>query len=70
MIHSIPNTDRVVAHWSLTSRWLEWLSQDAAAILGGVLGLCGLGNDIPELRMSREWLEEYERRSAKQPDIL
>ena len=40
-----------------------------AALRGG-LRVHGIGNGAPELRMSREWLDEYERHARKHPDAL
>jgi hypothetical protein len=68
MTHSVPNTNRVATPWALTDQPLGWLCQVATAVVRGLLRLCGLGNATPELRMSREWLEEYARRTRKQPD--
>jgi hypothetical protein len=68
MIGTVPSTDRVTAPWVLPSRWLDWLHQAATAVLHVALRLSGFEKGPPELRMSREWLEEYERRCRKHPD--
>jgi hypothetical protein len=68
MIHSVPNSDRVAAPWALTNRWLDWFCETSAAVLRRGWRLCGLGNDTPELWMSQEWLDEYQRRSREHPD--
>ena len=68
MTHSVPNSDRFAAPWALTSRWVDCFCETSAAVLRRARRVCGLGNDMPELWMSQEWLEEYERRSRKQPD--
>ena len=68
MIHSVPSTGRVAAPWPLSSRWADRLGQTVTAVLRRVLRRCGLGNDMPELGMSREWLEEHERQSRKHSD--
>jgi hypothetical protein len=65
MIHSVHSAHRVAAPWPLTSRTLEWASQAATAVLSWMGRLRSPWNDTPELRMSREWLEEYERHSRK-----
>ena len=70
MIHSFPNTDRVAALWAPTGRWLDAICQAAMAALRGGLRVHGIGNGAPELRMSREWLDEYERHARKHPDAL
>jgi hypothetical protein len=68
MIHSLPNTYQVGAPWALTSRWLDWHRRFATAALHGVLRLCRFRGGLPELRMSPEWLEEYERCSGRHRD--
>jgi hypothetical protein len=65
MIRSVPNTDRVAAPWAPVGRELEWVRHAAAAVLRAALRHLRRGTGAPELRMSREWLEEYERRSRK-----
>jgi hypothetical protein len=65
MIRSVHSAHRVAAPWLLTSRTLEWASQAATAVLSWMKRLRSLGSDTPELRMSREWLEEHERQSRK-----
>ncbi|HVG67769.1 MAG TPA: hypothetical protein VM785_06220, partial [Gaiellales bacterium] len=59
MIHSVPDTDRIATPWPSTDRWLDRLMQTATAVMRWALRRCGFGS-MPELRMSREWLAEYE----------
>jgi hypothetical protein len=68
MIHSVPSAERVAALWPSTGRSLDRVGQVVGAALRWALRLCGFGNGMPELRMSREWLDEYERRSRKHLD--
>lgn len=63
MMHTVPGTARV-APWPLPSGWHRF-GQAVTAGLGWLLRLCGLGSDMPELRMSRDWLDEHERQSRK-----
>lgn len=65
MIHSVPSADRVAAPWPSAGRWLDRLVQAATAVARWALRLCGLGTEMPEMRMSRDWLEEHERQSRK-----
>lgn len=68
MIHSVPNADRVAVPWALTNRWPDWLCRACTAALVRVRLLGGFGSGTGELWMSREWLEEFERRSRKHSD--
>jgi hypothetical protein len=68
MIHSLLNTDRAAASWTLTSRHRDWLHHAAAAVRRRLRRFRPLGSGTPALRMSREWLEEYQRHSWKRPD--
>jgi hypothetical protein len=68
MIHTLLNADRVAAPWPSTGRWLAWLVQAAAAVARLALRLCGFNREMPEMRMSRDWLEEHDRQSRKHPD--
>lgn len=69
MIHSIPSTDTIAAPWTSTGRWSDALRQSATTVVNGVLRLCGAAGATPELWMSRDWLDEYDRRSRKHPDL-
>jgi hypothetical protein len=70
MIHSVPSADRVAAPWPSTGRLFDRLGQVIGAAVRWALRLCGFGNRMPELRMSRDWLEEYEQRSRKHSDRM
>jgi hypothetical protein len=68
MIQSVLNSDRGGAPWSLAGRWVDWLGRAGAAVVHGGLRLWGGRPRAPEIWMSREWLDEYERRSPKHPE--
>jgi hypothetical protein len=68
MIHSVPRTDRVVAPWPLLSRSFDWLGQTGTAVLHWAMLCCGLIYEMPDVRMSEDWLSEHEHQSAKHPD--
>ncbi|MGE3509813.1 MAG: hypothetical protein AB7N65_13120 [Vicinamibacterales bacterium] len=70
MIHTVPNTERMAAPFALTIRWLDSLRHAAPAVVWTVLRQCGLGTGTPELRMSREWLDEHERHARKHDDYV
>ncbi len=70
MIRSGSNhLDRVAASW-LQTRWQDALKSAAAAISMLAIFLCRLRRDHPELRMSREWLDECEQQSSKLGDDI
>jgi hypothetical protein len=68
MIHGVPNDGRIAVPWTLTSRWVDWFFERPVAALRRAGRACGLGREVPQLRMSDEWLEEYERQSRKHPN--
>jgi hypothetical protein len=70
MIQSVSHHDRVATTGPLAGEWLEWIGQTVAAVLSWAARLCRVGRRAPELRMSREWLADYERRSSKHADGL
>jgi hypothetical protein len=70
MAHSVPHTVRAAAPWAPASRWFDWLYQAAAIVLCAVRRPRGPGNSALELRMSDEWLAQYERESSKRFDSL
>jgi len=65
MIQSVPETNREALLQPVVGRWFDWIGQLAVGQVHGVLRLCGLTDPMTELQLSREWLEEYERRSRK-----
>jgi hypothetical protein len=65
MIQSVPSADRVAAPWPSTGRLFDRLGQVIGAVVRWALRRCGFGNGMPELRMSRAWLEEHQQRSRK-----
>jgi hypothetical protein len=68
MIHSVPSATRVAAPWPSAGRWFDRLGQVVGALVQWASRWCGFWSGMPEMRMSRDWLEEYERRSRKHPD--
>jgi hypothetical protein len=68
MIHSVSNTDHAAAPWSVTRRWADWLGRAGAVVVHHGWRLWGSANAAPDMWMSREWLDEYERRSPKHPE--
>lgn len=65
MTHSATRSSHMTAAWWLTERSVSRLARATVVVVRGMLRGCGIAGDPPEQRMSREWLEEFERRSTK-----
>jgi hypothetical protein len=65
MSHSVSRSDRLTAAWPPAARWLEWLARTLAAAVSRVASERAASDDTMEMYMSREWLEEFEKRFAK-----
>jgi hypothetical protein len=60
-------SDQAPRWWLFTSQWLEWLALGTGAAIHWIGQLRRRANRPPEQWMSREWLDEFERRSIKRP---
>lgn len=67
MLHSIHDTARVAGSSASNPQWLMWLGVAVAAVLRGPWRLPKPGHRAPDVRVSREWLNEHERESQKHP---
>jgi len=63
-MHSVSRSDRLTV-WPSTARWLEGIARTAIAVVRRVARNPRIEAESSDLYMSREWLEEFERRSAK-----
>lgn len=60
MMPSVSPSDTFAA-WPSSARWLEGVARAIAAVVRKV----ARGADSGALHVSRQWLDEFERRSAK-----
>jgi hypothetical protein len=67
MGHELSHSD-AAPPWPIPDRRLDWVAQIAAAAARRVRQWSGMANGRLELRMSREWLDEHERRSNSSYD--
>jgi hypothetical protein len=68
MTHTDTRPNHVTAAWWLTERSVSGLARAAVGVVRSILRGCGIAGDPPEQRMSREWLEEFERRATRHHD--
>ena len=64
MGHSMSRSDHLAVEWAAPGERAGWLARVSSAIATGIAEMCARAGRS-ELRVSEEWLAEFERSSSK-----